>query len=134
MTPFSSMFSRPVSSGWKPAPSSSSGATLPRTVQRSGGGLEDPAHQAKQGALAGAVAAKQRHRLAVTDGDIDPLQRDHHLLLRPRPREEHRLEGAPLQGEQELLSERARLDYGHLVRAGGAHQPRSARAHFFAQK
>ena len=32
MAAFRRMFSRPVNSGWKPMPSSSSEATLPRTV------------------------------------------------------------------------------------------------------
>ncbi len=58
------MFSRPVSSGWKPVPTSSSEPTRPRISAAALGRLGDPRQDLQQRALAGAVAADDADDLA----------------------------------------------------------------------
>ena len=55
-------FSRPVRSGWKPAPSSSSAASRPRRSHGAGGRLDDAADDLEQRALARAVGARSARR------------------------------------------------------------------------
>ena len=64
IAPFRKMFSRPVSSGWKPVPTSSSEPTRPRTRGLAVGRLGDPREDLQQRALAGAVAADDADDLA----------------------------------------------------------------------
>ena len=60
-------FSRPDSSGWKPAPSSSRADTLPRVRLRALVGLEDAGQALEQRALAGAVGADEAEGGALGD-------------------------------------------------------------------
>ena len=71
MEPFRKTFSRPVKSGWKPAPSSSSEPTRPPTSTLPVGRLDDPGDQPEQRRLAGAVAADEPDRLARLDRERD---------------------------------------------------------------
>ena len=64
IAPFRKMFSRPVSSGWKPVPTSSRLATRPHSSTRPRGRLGDAAQDLEQRALAGAVAADDAEDLA----------------------------------------------------------------------
>ena len=57
MMPLMATFSRPLISGWKPAPSSISAETRPFTLQLAARGLRDARGQLEQGGLAGAVLA-----------------------------------------------------------------------------
>ena len=94
--PFSSTFSRPVKSGWKPAPSSSSDPIRPPVCDAPVRRPDDPRDQPEQRRLSRAVPADQPHRLAGRDRDGDVAERPD--LLRA---------GAAA-GDEELL-ERLRL-------------------------
>ena len=67
IAPFRKMFSRPVSSGWKPVPTSSRLPTRPLQLDASFGRLRDPAEDLEQRALAGAVAPDDADHLAGLD-------------------------------------------------------------------
>ena len=75
IAPLRKMFSRPVSSGWKPVPTSSRLATRPRSVDAALGGLGDAAEDLQQRALAGAVAADDADDLAALHLEETSLQR-----------------------------------------------------------
>ena len=76
------MFSRPVSSGWNPVPTSRSEPTRPRSRADPLGRLGDPAEDLQERRLAGAVAADDADHLARLDleGDVPRAPRS------PRPR------------------------------------------------
>ena len=59
-----SMFARPVYSGWKPDPSSSSAPTRPLTRDRAARGLDHAGDDLQQRRLAGAVLADHAERFA----------------------------------------------------------------------
>ena len=61
------MFSRPVSSGWKPVPTSSRLATRPLIIDAALGRLGDAREDLQERALAGAVAADDAEHLALPD-------------------------------------------------------------------
>ena len=65
------MFSRPVSSGWKPVPTSSRRRRGRAIDARPVGRLGDPREDLEQRALAGAVAADDADALAVLDVEVD---------------------------------------------------------------
>ena len=75
MSPLRKTFSRPVNSGLKPAPSSSSAATRPRVVDAPGGRLQRAADDLQQRRLARAVAPDDADRLAARDVEADVAQR-----------------------------------------------------------
>ena len=81
MAPLRKMFSRPVSSGWKPVPTSSRLATRPVIVDAARGRLGDAAEDLQQRALARAVAADDADDLALLDLEGDVLQRPELLDL-----------------------------------------------------
>ncbi len=62
MVPLRKMFSRPLSSGWKPAPSSSKAETRPSDSHGALVGNEDAGQHLEHRALAGAVGADQPDR------------------------------------------------------------------------
>ena len=86
MAPFRKMFSRPVSSGWKPVPTSSRLATRPLIVDPALGRLGDARQDLEQGRLARAVVADDADHLAALDLEIDVAQRPE-LLDRRRRRD-----------------------------------------------
>ena len=61
------MFSRPVSSGWKPVPTSSKRADTAEDLGVTGRGLGDPREDLQERALAGAVAADDAEHLTLAD-------------------------------------------------------------------
>ena len=69
------MFSLPVSSGWKPVPTSSSEPTRPSVSPRPVGRRGDPRQDLQHRALAGAVAPDDADGLAGLDLERDVLQR-----------------------------------------------------------
>ena len=71
----SMMFSRPVSSGWKPVPTSSSEPTRPIDLAPARGRRGDPREDLQHRALAGPVAPDDADRLAGPDLERDVLQR-----------------------------------------------------------
>ena len=73
--PFRYTFSRPVKSGWKPAPSSSSEPMRPPTATRPEDRLEDPGEETQQGRLARAVAPDEPERLPGVGAQRDVAQR-----------------------------------------------------------
>ena len=73
IAPLRKTFSRPVSSGWKPEPTSISAAIRPSIVITPRVGAVMPAEQLEQRALAGAVAADDAERLAA--GTSKPTSR-----------------------------------------------------------
>ena len=75
------MFSRPVSSGWKPVPTSSSAPTRPRNLAVALGGWVIRERIFEQRALAGAVMADDAERLAALDIEVDVPQRPEVLCL-----------------------------------------------------
>ena len=68
------MFSRPVSSGWKPVPTSSRLADAAANLGPAGGRLGDAGEDLQQRDLAGAVAADDADDLAFADLEGDVLQ------------------------------------------------------------
>ena len=62
---FRNTLSRPESSGWKPAPSSSSADIRLRHVHAAGVRLEDAGHALEQGRLARSVLADDAEHLAL---------------------------------------------------------------------
>ena len=115
---FMKMFSRPVSSGWKPAPSSSNAASRPRddlTLV----GLEDPGDALEQRRLARPVVTEDPDRRALLDLDVDVVERDE-VLERDAPEVDHPLlqRRVVLVVEAEVLRDVTDLDRGgHLPRA-----------------
>ena len=75
MAPFRKMFSRPVSSGWKPVPTSSSEPTRPQISTRPSVGSVMRRQNLQQRALAGTVAADDADHFAALDFERDVLQR-----------------------------------------------------------
>ena len=69
------MFSRPVSSGWKPVPTSSRLATRPSSLDPAAVGSVMRREDLEQRALAGAVAADDADHLAALDLEGDVLER-----------------------------------------------------------
>ena len=69
------MFSRPVSSGWKPAPSSRSDATRPLRSDEPARRLHDPPDELEQCRLARPIVPEQSDRLALLDCQRDVLER-----------------------------------------------------------
>ena len=67
--------SRPVNSGLKPAPSSSSAATRPRTSNVAVGGMKNAGDDLQQRAFAGAVLADDAEGLAALDLEADIVER-----------------------------------------------------------
>ena len=55
MIPLMATFSRPLISGWKPAPSSMRAEIRPSDGERAPGGLGDPGEELQERGLAGAV-------------------------------------------------------------------------------
>ena len=96
MAPFRKTFSRPLKSGWKPAPSSSSEPIRPPTSTRARRRLDDPGDQPQQRRLAGAVAADEPDRLARLDGERHVLERLHVLRLGAAAEDEQLLQAARL--------------------------------------
>ena len=74
ITPFSSTFSRAVSSGLKPTPSSMKGARRPAIRTRPGIGRVDAGEDLQQRALARAVASDNPEELAAADLEGDVLR------------------------------------------------------------
>ena len=77
------MFSRPVSSGWKPVPTSSRLATRPRNRDTSFGGFGDAAQDLQQRAFAGTVTANDAENFALLDLEAHILERPEFLDLIP---------------------------------------------------
>ena len=75
ITPLSTTFSREVSSGLKPTPSSMNGASRPAIRIAPGVGAVDARHDLQQRALARAVAADDPEELALVDVEGDAAQR-----------------------------------------------------------
>src|SRR5213078_1859008 len=71
MEPFRKMFSRPVSSSWNPAPTSSS---APTRAYPAGGGISDFREYLEERALAGTVTADDADDLALLHGEGDIAQ------------------------------------------------------------
>ena len=65
--PLMKTFSRPVISGWKPAPSSIRAEILPSDLDPARGRLGDPGDELEQRALARAVLADDAERLPFLD-------------------------------------------------------------------
>ena len=82
---YSAMFSAPVSSGWKPAPSSITAVIRPWVSIVPAGRLVDPGDQPQHGALARAVVAQQRHRLARLDSEVEVAERERRVAHVDRP-------------------------------------------------
>ena len=78
------MFSRPVNSGWKPAPSSISADTRPRTETCPVVGLRMPAEHLEQRGLAGAVRADDPDHPAAAEVEAHVAERPE-LLAREEP-------------------------------------------------
>ena len=95
MAPFRNTFSRPLKSGWKPAPSSSSEPIRPPTATARRR-LDDPGDQAEQRRLAGAVAADQPDGLARLDRERDVVERLHVLRLGAAAEDEQLLQAPRL--------------------------------------
>ena len=74
MAPFRKMFSRPVSSGWNPVPTSRMLPTRPRIVAVPLVGGRDPGQDLEQRRLPRAVATDEAHDLALTDLEGDVLE------------------------------------------------------------
>ena len=117
--PFRNTFSRPLRSGWKPLPSSSSAATRPFIATLAAGRLKDAGHQLERGALTGAVVPDQPQAFAFADAEADVAQRPELFALRARP--QHPGE-APLDGilaifvQYEALADVFEFDnVGHLL-------------------
>ena len=106
-------FSRPVSSGWKPAPSSSErGQPAPRH-DLALVGLQDPGDALQQRRLARAVVAENADGRALLDVDVDVVERDE-VLERDAPEVDHPLlqRRVVLVVEAEVLRDVADLDRG----------------------
>lgn len=71
---FSTMFCRPVSSGWNAEPSSRMEATLPRTASSPELGAVIPEEDFQQRALAGAVLSDEAETLAGRDLEADVVE------------------------------------------------------------
>ena len=78
-------FSRPDSSGWKPAPSSSSADIRLCTRTRACVRLEDAGHALQQRRLARAVLADDAEDLALLDVERHVLERDELVVTRCGP-------------------------------------------------
>ena len=76
-------FSRPDSSGWKPAPSSSSDASRPRDAHLAGRRREDAGDALEQRRLARTVVPEDADRLALVDLAADVVQRLELDVTRP---------------------------------------------------
>ena len=83
MAPFRNTFSRPDSSGWKPAPSSSRADILPVTCDGPLVGAEDLGQALEHRGLARTVLADQRRGRAFLDLEADVLERPENVDLGP---------------------------------------------------
>ncbi len=75
MAPFKKVFSRPVSSGWKPVPTSSRLPMRPTHLGVTRGGLGDAGKDFEQRSFAGAVAADDAYHLALAHVERHIFQR-----------------------------------------------------------
>ncbi len=124
IAPFRKTFSRPVSSGWKPVPTSSRLPTRPRIAARALGGSRDARQDLEQRRLPGAVAPDDPERLAFLEVERDVAERPDLLVAAPMllPREPladvgHRLAERPVRG----------LELADPVALGEARRRRSRR-------
>ena len=83
IAPLRKTFSRPVSSGWKPVPTSSRLPTRPRMTARPARRCRDPRQELQKRRLPGAVAADDAEDLAPLDLEGHVLERPDLLLVRP---------------------------------------------------
>ena len=81
IVPLRKMFSRPVSSGWKPVPTSRRLATRPRKSDAAAGRFCDSAQDLQKRALAGAVSAYDAENFALLHLEADILERPELLDL-----------------------------------------------------
>ena len=86
MAPFRNTFSRPLSSGWKPAPSSSSADRRPLTVTDPLLGEQDPGQALQHRALARAVGPDDAEGGAVGHLEGHVLQGEELLVSAPDDR------------------------------------------------
>ena len=111
MAPLSRMFSRPVSSPWKPAPSSRSAETRPLTSHRAGRRPIDAGQHLEGGGLARAVLADESEGRALGDHEGGVPERPELLGLRRLAADEPFLEArATIPVQQEALGQAVRGD------------------------
>ena len=130
---FSRMFSRPVSSGWNPAPTSSSAETLPLTCHLPRCRPVDAREYLQRGGLAGTVVADDAEGPTLGHGEGGILQRPEVLLLgraRPRRRCRSLSDVRPLREDREPLGETDCLnrlgrshDFTHVATPAPVDQP-----------
>ena len=114
MMPLMETFSRPLISGWKPAPSSMRAEMRPSTVRRAPGRLGDAGEQLQQRRLARAVLADDPEGRALRHLEGDAVEGGEGLVG-GEVGEEAAGEERALQGPELVLVQEAPVDLGHVA-------------------